>query len=254
MPHYAVRKGKIPGIYETWAEAKEQISGFKGAVYKKFTQYEDALKYYNDCQDLKTSEGRFQIYTDGSYKKKRAGWGVVMVSEDGLNYSTYGGPVPLEKHTNNTGELFAILQAVIQFILSNKESVEIISDSQYSIRSVTEWIHGWKMNGWKNSKGKDVKNQDLIKAIDKVIVGRDIKFTHVKAHNGDVYNEIADGVANRGADAAIGDIPKSNDAGVVSTTVEINGTAMGASFDINHMDPKSPSLPGYSEFVPLDHN
>ncbi|KAI1842747.1 hypothetical protein JX265_005073 [Neoarthrinium moseri] len=39
---YAVRAGKVPGVYKTWAECQEQISGFKGAQFKKFETQQDA--------------------------------------------------------------------------------------------------------------------------------------------------------------------------------------------------------------------
>ena len=34
--YYAVKKGRSPGIYETWADCKKQVDGFPGAVYKGF--------------------------------------------------------------------------------------------------------------------------------------------------------------------------------------------------------------------------
>lgn len=34
--YYAVKAGRTPGIYETWAECKKQVDGFPGAVYKSF--------------------------------------------------------------------------------------------------------------------------------------------------------------------------------------------------------------------------
>lgn len=33
---YAVRKGKKTGIFSTWDECKEQVTGYKGAIYKSF--------------------------------------------------------------------------------------------------------------------------------------------------------------------------------------------------------------------------
>ena len=45
--YYAVQKGKIPGVYESWDECKSQIEGFKGAKYKSYKNYDDALKFVN---------------------------------------------------------------------------------------------------------------------------------------------------------------------------------------------------------------
>jgi ribonuclease HI len=43
--YYVVKCGKTPGIYGTWTLCKEQVEGFKGAIYKKFETIEDAKKY-----------------------------------------------------------------------------------------------------------------------------------------------------------------------------------------------------------------
>ncbi len=49
---YAVKVGKIPGIYGTWSEAEEQVKGFPGAVYKSFSTEEEAIRYIS-CEDIK---------------------------------------------------------------------------------------------------------------------------------------------------------------------------------------------------------
>ena len=41
---YVVRKGRIPGIYHTWEECKEQVDGFKGNNYESYVSQEDAEK------------------------------------------------------------------------------------------------------------------------------------------------------------------------------------------------------------------
>tara|TARA_A100001015_G_scaffold271867_1_gene325888 strand:- start:1214 stop:3004 length:1791 start_codon:yes stop_codon:yes gene_type:complete len=43
---YVVAVGKTPGIYENWQDAKDQIDGFSGALYKSFTCIEKANEYY----------------------------------------------------------------------------------------------------------------------------------------------------------------------------------------------------------------
>ncbi|XP_036364736.1 ribonuclease H1 isoform X2 [Octopus sinensis] len=45
MPFYAVKKGRVPGVYETWTECQEQINGFYGAKFKKFSTEEEALAF-----------------------------------------------------------------------------------------------------------------------------------------------------------------------------------------------------------------
>lgn len=42
---YAIKAGRKPGIYNTWDEAKAQVDGFKGAIYKGFTSVEEAKAF-----------------------------------------------------------------------------------------------------------------------------------------------------------------------------------------------------------------
>ena len=47
---YAVKIGKTPGIYETWAECQNQIHGFSGAVYKGFATKEEAVEFLENSK------------------------------------------------------------------------------------------------------------------------------------------------------------------------------------------------------------
>ncbi len=44
--YYGVKEGRQIGIYNTWSECEEQVKGYSGAVFKKFSNYEDAKKIY----------------------------------------------------------------------------------------------------------------------------------------------------------------------------------------------------------------
>ena len=46
--YYAVRVGKTPGIYFTWADCSAQVTGFKGAKYKSFQNIEEALEFMGE--------------------------------------------------------------------------------------------------------------------------------------------------------------------------------------------------------------
>lgn len=97
--------------------------------------------------------------------------------------------------TNQIGELCAVLQALRAH--PGSEDLLIETDSQYAINCSTKWIHGWKKNGWKNSKKEPVKNAALIKAIDAEIQHRagSVKFRWVKGHAGNAGNEKVDELA-----------------------------------------------------------
>jgi ribonuclease HI len=45
MSFYAVRVGRLPGIYDSWQKAFEQVNGFKGALYQKFSSEMDAHNF-----------------------------------------------------------------------------------------------------------------------------------------------------------------------------------------------------------------
>ena len=42
--YYAVKQGKVPGIYRTWDACKAQVHGYPGAIYKGFERLE-AVSY-----------------------------------------------------------------------------------------------------------------------------------------------------------------------------------------------------------------
>lgn len=58
MKIYAVKKGRKPGIYRTWDEAKAQVDGFSGAEYKAFSQITDATDYLNWNKETQGEEIR----------------------------------------------------------------------------------------------------------------------------------------------------------------------------------------------------
>lgn len=94
--------------------------------------------------------------------------------------------------TNNQGELMAVLDLFRSTAHIPQEHLRILCDSQYVINSVTKWMPGWKRKGWRKSDGKPVLNVDLLKEIDKALVGRKYTFEWVKGHAGHDLNEAAD--------------------------------------------------------------
>ena len=45
MKFYAVKKGRKPGVYRTWDEARKQVDGYSGAEFKSFSKITDATEY-----------------------------------------------------------------------------------------------------------------------------------------------------------------------------------------------------------------
>ena len=78
---YAVKEGKKPGIYHTWDECKEQVNGYSGAVYKSFTNEEEAKAFIKKEERKVSDDLGLLAYVDGSYniKTKEYGYGCVLI-------------------------------------------------------------------------------------------------------------------------------------------------------------------------------
>ena len=110
--------------------------------------------------------------------------------------------------TNNRMELEAVVHGLRAFevaraegLLLGIEKLVIRSDSQYVVKGLSEWIHGWKKNGWRNSAKAEVKNQDIWKVLDVLwsASSAPCQMEWVKGHAGDPHNEHADSLAQEGA-------------------------------------------------------
>jgi len=134
------------------------------------------------------------IHTDGacSGNPGPGGWGVVLQYGDKVKEMKGGEPLT----TNNRMELKAAIEALNA--LKRPVEVELHTDSQYVKNGLNSWIHGWKKNGWKTADKKPVKNVELWQALDAAVQRHKIDWHWVKGHNGDVFNERADQLANEG--------------------------------------------------------
>lgn len=134
------------------------------------------------------------IYTDGacSGNPGKGGWGAWLRYGD-QDRELCGGEA---NTTNNRMELMGAIQALKA--LKEPCSVQLYTDSQYVQKGITEWIVGWKRNGWKNSKKEPVKNADLWQELLAACVPHQVEWKWVRGHNGDVGNERADSLARAG--------------------------------------------------------
>tara|TARA_B100000965_G_scaffold160744_1_gene133962 strand:+ start:422 stop:853 length:432 start_codon:yes stop_codon:yes gene_type:complete len=136
------------------------------------------------------------IYTDGACRGNPGpgGWGA-LIQYGEFKKEIYGGDLST---TNNRMELTATIKALKEI----KEPCEItlFTDSKYVIQGIEEWIHNWKIKGWKGANKKPVKNMKLWKELDELRDQHNIKWEWVKGHSGDPGNETADMLANRGID------------------------------------------------------
>ena len=77
--------------------------------------------------------------------------------------------------------------------------VEVVTDSQYVKNGITQWIHGWKRNGWRTSAKKPVLNQDLWEELDHQVERHKLRWTWTKGHADHEDNNRADELAAQAA-------------------------------------------------------
>ena len=116
------------------------------------------------------TEDTVEIWTDGACKGNPGpgGWGVLL--KRGNVEKTLHGGEPLT--TNNRMEMMAVIEALRALTRPCKVTLHI--DSQYVMKGMTEWIHGWKQRGWRTADKKPVKNADLWLLLDGLVAQHDI--------------------------------------------------------------------------------
>ncbi len=138
-------------------------------------------------------------YTDGacSGNPGPGGWGALMLArEDGVvvkERTLQGGEAMT---TNNRMELMAAISALET--LTKPVAITIITDSAYVKNGVTEWIHGWKRNGWKTASKAPVKNVELWQRLEAAQAMHQVTWRWIKGHAGHAENERADALARAG--------------------------------------------------------
>jgi ribonuclease HI len=218
---YVVWSGRQTGIFTDWATTQRAVEGYAGARYKSFATRAEAEQAFRGAgpksASLKTSykqnpntsasqrraahaAHRFDvsIYCDGACEPNpgNAGSGIVLYRAGKLAELWYGLYNPMG--TNNTAELNALYHALLmaETEIEAGNSVEVCSDSAYSINCIRLWASGWEKRGWKKPGG-EIKNLKIIK--DSYAIYLRIKdkltLTHVAAHVGTEGNELADRMA-----------------------------------------------------------
>lgn len=131
------------------------------------------------------------IYTDGacSGNPGPGGWAALLIYGN-QEREISGGET---ETTNNRMEMMAVLQALKK--LKEPCQITLVTDSQYVLKGMTEWVHGWQKRGWKNAEKKPVKNVDLWEALIAAAKPHHIDWQWVKGHAGDVNNERVDALA-----------------------------------------------------------
>lgn len=129
-----------------------------------------------------------QIFSDGACSGNPGvgGYGAILRSEK--KESELSGCE--EMTTNNRMEMLAVITALEA--LKRPCRVRVVTDSNYVVKGMTDWIAKWIRNNWKNSGKKDVLNKDLWVRLISASQLHEVSWEWIKGHNGHAENERCD--------------------------------------------------------------
>ena len=133
------------------------------------------------------------LYTDGACEGNPGPGGyAALIDEDGSRREIQGGE---RQTTNNRMELTAIIRGLEA--LSAPSRVRVVTDSQYVVRGMTEWIHSWQRKGWRNAAREPVKNRELWERLLELSRKHQVSWQWIRGHAGHLENERADFLARQ---------------------------------------------------------
>ena len=150
---YAIKNGRVPGIYTTWDEAKVQVERFPGADYKGFATEAEARAYLGEdvaqeaeaddetvCDADLPADGNY-AFVDGSYNlaTKTYGYGGFLM-HDGVEHILQGAGDDAEnaEMRNVAGEIHGAMAAVQKAIELGIDRITLF----YDYRGIAEWEIG----------------------------------------------------------------------------------------------------------------
>lgn len=206
---YAVRKGRKIGIFYTWNDCKNSVSGFPGAIYKSFDNEADAISFLNNeieqneflsKDNLLIKENVLQevnnditvAFVDGSYEDsiKTYSYGSYILTKENNEIKEY----ELQQSFNDeqflssrnvSGEIFGVIKTLEWCLLNNKTNIKFY----YDYEGIEKWANDtWQANTEISKNYKEFHNTNKI-------LFNSIQFQKVNAHSGIEYNEKADKLA-----------------------------------------------------------
>ena len=138
------------------------------------------------------------LFTDGacSGNPGLGGWAAILKHPATETVKELSGGDP--NTTNNRMELTAVIEGLRSIRTDKRQRVHLVSDSEYVILGLTQWIQGWIANQWRRGKkagGPPVKNVDLWQTLHALTQQHDMSYEHVRGHAGHPENEACDRLA-----------------------------------------------------------
>ena len=136
------------------------------------------------------------LYTDGacSGNPGPGGWAFILQHPTSGKELVASGGEP--ETTNNRMELTAVVKGLEA--LKRHSAVEILTDSVYVGKGLSEWLPKWKAAGWRRREGKkwkEIKNEELWRQLDELLSRHTISYTRVAGHSGHTENDRCDELA-----------------------------------------------------------
>ncbi|CAB3373253.1 Hypothetical predicted protein [Cloeon dipterum] len=147
------------------------------------------------------------VYTDGCCRNNgkpnaRAGLGVFF--GDGFKYNMKE-PLKGLRPTNINAEIMAAALACNVCKLIGLPKLNIHTDSEFVIKCMENWMPKWEKNGWLTASKKPVENKVPLLKLKSAMEGLQVKWTFVRGHSNIYGNEMADRLANEGAEQYVPD-------------------------------------------------
>ncbi len=136
-----------------------------------------------------------QIITDGACLGNPGPGGWAAILRHGAQQKELYGSSP--HTTNNRMEIAGAIEGLRA--LKEPCEVEIVTDSQYLLKGMTEWILSWKRKGWRTAGKKPVLNRDLWMALDQLQAQHTVRWTWTRGHASHAGNNRADELATTAA-------------------------------------------------------
>lgn len=203
--YYAVKKGKVTGVFTDWESCRASVEGWPGAEYKGFAGLAEAEAYLGGGvpgaepasvpKKAQPGEcpppGTLLAYVDGSYDHslKKYAFGCVFILPDGRIRTMYGNGDNEQslRHRNVTGEMLGAMYAVKVAMANGFSRIEI----RYDYQGIEKWVTG----AWRSKTELTGKYARAMQQWGEKIA---ISFTKVAAHSNVYYNELADRTAKTG--------------------------------------------------------
>lgn len=140
--------------------------------------------------------GQYVLYSDGGGERNTAAAAACIVEDVATKHRacfvTNLGP-----GTNNEAEISGALLgfSFLKAISSQPKEIRWVCDSEYALKSGTEYIHAWQRNGWRTAAKSPVKNQGLWRAFLTLTERDKIIAEHVRGHSGHPENEACDAIS-----------------------------------------------------------